>query len=106
MKKELPKNIERQCWVCHVFFRTAEGNKKNILCAKHQSKLDRFRYIIFPTYRNKWLGIDLLDDLYSYWHLNIKKRPHFWQDADSTDCQRRWCRYCGRGTNTTTTDKK
>jgi len=91
------KNIERQCFICHDWFLTAKGSW-NVLCGKHQSKWNRFKFITYPTYRNKWLGIDLIDDLYSYYWLNITKRKQLWSDADDTDCPRKWCRYCGKGT--------
>jgi len=58
----------------------------------------RFKYITWPNFYYKWLGLNLIDDCYSYWWLNIKKRKQFWLDASQDGCPRRWCRYCGKGT--------
>lgn len=90
------ENIKRQCLICHTPFRTAKGSW-HWLCLEHTSKWNRFKYITYPTYRNKWLGIDLLDDLYSYFWLNVLDRGQLWSDADDEECPRRWCRYCGKG---------
>ncbi len=58
----------------------------------------KFKLIVLPNII-WWCGYGLLDNLYSYYHLNIVKRPHYWQDADSSQCKRRWCRWCGKGKN-------
>lgn len=62
-----------------------------------KKKWDYFRYITWPKFYWTYLGIGFIDDLVSYWHLNVKKRPHYWQDASQEGCPRRWCRYCGKG---------
>lgn len=93
---DLPENIQRQCYICHYPFRTAKGSW-NILCLEHARKWDYFKFIWWPNFYWKWLGLNLIDDLYSYWWLNIAKRKQIWSDASQEGCRNKWCRYCGKG---------
>lgn len=59
-------------------------------------KLNYFKYIIIPKIV-WWCGYGLIDNLISFWHLNIAKKKPYWEDADNVGCSRIFCRYCGKG---------
>ena len=61
------------------------------------TKWEKFKHNTWPNFYWKWLGIGLVDDLYSYWWLNVKKEEHYWLDASQDGCKSRWCRHCGKG---------
>ncbi len=56
----------------------------------------RFRYLTLPWIL-WWCGYGLIDNAHSFWHLNIRRLPPKWPDADASQCGRIFCRYCGRG---------
>jgi hypothetical protein len=62
-----------------------------------KKKLNYFRYITLPTFLWRYSGWEFIDNMYSYYWLNIKHRKQIWEDADEQCCERRWCRYCGKG---------
>lgn len=64
----------------------------------HRSPWLRYqRYIFLPKIMWYVTGMFLWDAIYSYYWLNIAKREPLWPDADSSSCQFRYCRFCGKG---------
>jgi hypothetical protein len=57
-----------------------------------------FKYILCPKILWYITGWFIIDQLISYWHLNIAKKDQIWRDASSEDCSKyKYCRFCGKG---------